>query len=71
MLEGFTEIWKIITDIDNNTFVLSWYPKVEKSLRPLKSIDLVKVIFRKAIMVSILKYYKGDGTLQIIPLDLG
>ena len=33
----------------NNTFVISWHSKIEETVRPLRSIYLVKVMSRKLI----------------------
>ena len=49
VLEALIVIWKIITEMNNNSFVLSWHPKSKETLRPLKSIDLVKVMSRKKL----------------------
>ena len=38
-----------MSGMNNNTCVLSCHPKVEETLRPFKSIDLVEVMFRNVI----------------------
>lgn len=44
ILEALTSIWKLITGINNNTVILAWYINVEDIVRPLKRINLVRVM---------------------------
>ena len=38
MFEVLISIFKNISNIDNNTGVLVWYPNVEETLRPMRNI---------------------------------
>ena len=39
LLATLTSIWKSLSSIDQHTVIFSWHPKVEDSLRPLKTSD--------------------------------
>ena len=39
VLAALTSIWRTLTSIDQHTVILSWHPKVEDTLRPLRSVD--------------------------------
>ena len=41
LLTALTSIWKTLTSIDQHTVIFSWHPKVEDTLRSLRSSDFL------------------------------
>ena len=41
ILTALTSIWKILASIDQHTVILSWNPKIENTLRPLRAVDFM------------------------------
>ena len=39
LLTALTSIWKTLASIDQHTVILSWHPKIEDTLRPLRVVD--------------------------------
>ena len=49
LLEVVTSIQKSLSKIDNKKVILAWHPKVENVLRPMKSVDLTKLLSKKIV----------------------
>ena len=49
LLATLTSIWKTLTSIDQHTVILSWQPKVEDILRPLRTSDFMSKSLKKDI----------------------
>ena len=43
-LEVITTIWRVLTSIDSKSIILAWHPKIDKTLRLLKSIECMKTL---------------------------
>ena len=48
-LEEIIVIWRVLTSIDSNYVILARYPKMEKILRLLKSLDYMKTLTKEAV----------------------
>ena len=58
LMETLMYIFKTMSDKDNKTLTLAWYPKVKNIVRPLKSVDLTKPLSKKS-MINALKLQIG------------
>ena len=59
-MEALTTIWKSLAELDAETFILAWHPRVEHTVRPLKNGDLIKPLTKK-----------GANDKYIEPLQMG
>ena len=48
-LEAIAAIWRVLTSIDSESVILAWYPKVGETLRPLKTMDCIKILTKNAV----------------------
>ena len=48
-LEAITVIGSVFTSINSKAVILAWYQKVEETLHPLKSMDCIKTLTKKAV----------------------
>ena len=48
-VEAITEKWSVFTSINSKSVILVWYQKVEETLDPLKSMDCIKTLTKKAV----------------------
>ena len=68
LLVALTSIWKTLASIDQHTVILSWYPKIEDTLRSLRAVDFPSAPpppKKRHSTIDILKCYKWDGLQQI------
>ena len=68
LLEAVTSIWKTLSEINNKTLILVWYPKVENGLRPIRSVDLTKPLSKKTVKDTYIEtlqmgWYSSNTTL--------
>ena len=62
VLTALTSIWKTLSSIDQHTVILTWHPKVEDTLRPLRASDFLST---RQSMIDTLNFYKWDGLQRI------
>ena len=49
LLAALTSIWETLSSIDQYTVILSWYPKVEDILCPLRTSEFMSKPLKKAV----------------------
>ena len=69
VLDAVTKIWKSLSELDTATFILSWHPQVENTVRPLTNGDLAKTLTKKAINDKYIAplqmgWYTSDTTIR-------
>ena len=64
-LEEIIVIWRVLTSIDSNSVILARYPKMEKILRLLKSLDYMKTLTKEAVNDKTSNYLRWRGLTQI------
>ena len=69
LLEVVTSIQKSLSKIDNKKVILAWHPKVENVLRPMKSVDLTKILSNKIVNDKYIQTLQMGPTAKYLVLE--